>query len=147
MSRWGCAALAALAYKHTINQSKLTTACNYLADILEVHYKNALVAKEACRAISVLCHGHITNRNKLGMRLCICDMCIFALRSTQYVMQCGLEYHTVYNMLYMMYIILSTDHSVLCIFNTLYNMYTKFTLLYRSCRCLYLGAKSPDPPR
>ena len=87
VSRWGCAALAAVAYKHTINQSKLTTACNYLADILEVHYKNAVVAREACRAISVLCHGHITNRNKLGM-------CMYTF---VYYMHKSLYYSLVYN--------------------------------------------------
>jgi hypothetical protein len=66
VSQWGCCAIAELAYKNPVNQAKLSAACNYMGDILEAHYKSPVVAKEACRAISILCHGNITNRNKLG---------------------------------------------------------------------------------
>jgi len=37
VSRWGCAAISALAYKHPSNQMKLGFAGNYLADIMEAH--------------------------------------------------------------------------------------------------------------
>jgi hypothetical protein len=37
VSRWGCAAISALAYKHPSNQIKLGFAGNYLADIIDAH--------------------------------------------------------------------------------------------------------------
>jgi hypothetical protein len=66
VSLWGCAAVASLAHKNRINQSRLSPVCNYLADILEAHYKSRAVTKEACRAITALCHMNIANRNKMG---------------------------------------------------------------------------------
>ncbi len=66
VARRGCAAISSLASKHTANQTKLSSACNFLADILTAHRNSADVVCECSRAISVMCHAHISNRNKFG---------------------------------------------------------------------------------
>ena len=63
---WGCEALASMAQGHPGNQTKLGQAGNYLADILSTHKDKPETVKAACRAASVLAHGNITNRNRLG---------------------------------------------------------------------------------
>jgi len=66
VSRWGCAAISALAHKHPSNQLKLGFAGNYLADIIDAHKSSPIVIKEALKAISTLAHGSSKNRTVLG---------------------------------------------------------------------------------
>ena len=47
---------------HPIPQAKLGQAGNYIADILATHHHQPATVKAACRAVSVLAHGNITNR-------------------------------------------------------------------------------------
>ena len=66
VSRWGCAAISALASKHPSNQIKLGFAGNYIADIIDAHKASVIITKEALKAISALSHGSSKNRNVLG---------------------------------------------------------------------------------
>lgn len=66
VARWGCAAIASLAHKMPGNQKMLGLAGEYLGDIIEAHKSSPEVVREAFRAISLLAHGNIANRNRLG---------------------------------------------------------------------------------
>ncbi len=73
ISQWGCSAVAALAQGDPKNQQKLSTVCNYIADVITAHKLNPVIAVEACKAISALAHLSITNRNRLGASD-VCEM-------------------------------------------------------------------------
>ena len=70
VARWGCACISALCWKNHENQSKLGKASNFIADIIEQHFKVRAIVRDAVRAAACLAHNHITNRNRLGANGC-----------------------------------------------------------------------------
>lgn len=76
ISQYACAAIAALAAGHAKNQGKLSRACHFIADVLTTHKRNVTIATEAVRAVSILAHKSITNRNKLGANDCCASVMV-----------------------------------------------------------------------
>ncbi len=66
VSQWACTSIAVLAFNNTKNQQKLSSVCNYIADVIIAHKTSVVIGTEACRAISALAHLSVSNRNKLG---------------------------------------------------------------------------------
>lgn len=76
IAQYACAAIAALVQDHPKNQAKLSAACNFIADVFTAHKRNVTIATEAARAVSLLAHKSITNRNKLGANDCCASLMV-----------------------------------------------------------------------